>query len=412
MTVAVIVSSPTLARVLANDLCAGCGLCAGVGGGAVSMTVSADGFNRPVQGEPLSAAQERQIAAACPGEIVAPWPAQGDVHPVWGPHLTVAAGYARNDDLRHHASSGGMISALAIQALAEKMVDGVIQIVADPARPTQNRTVVTTTPHEIMTASGSRYAPSSPLSDIRALLAADERRFAFIGKPCDVSALRRLIAVDPAIGARVPLILSFFCAGVPGRKGTDALLRAMGVADETDLSDFRYRGDGWPGQAKATRRDGQVARMSYADSWGGHLSKALQFRCKICPDAVGGSADIACADAWFGDDKGYPLFEEQNGRSAVIARTPTGVALLERAVASGRVALEAFALDQLDTIQPSQARRKRLIASRLAALIATGRRFPKVRGLRLTAAARRAGVVDTMRSFAGLIRRIVLAKAA
>lgn len=407
MTVAQRPQSPTLARVLANDLCAGCGLCAGVSGGAVTMAVSAGGFNRPIQREALSAVQESRVAAACPGEVVAPWPADGNVDPVWGPYRTVAAGYTRDDKLRHQASSGGMISALAIEALDEGMVDAVIQIVADDRRPTQNRTVASTNAAEVMTASGSRYAPSAPLSDIGELLAQDERRFAFIGKPCDVSAMRSLIAADPAVGERIPLILSFFCAGVPGRRGTDALLQAMGVADESELSDFRYRGDGWPGQAKATGHDGRVSRMSYADSWGRHLSKALQFRCKICPDAVGGSADVACADAWFGDDKGYPLFEEQNGRSAVIARTAVGAALLERAVARQRVALEPFALDQLNTIQPSQARRKRLIVSRLAALAITGRRYPRVRGLRIGAAARLAGAVDTARSFAGLVRRIV-----
>ena len=55
--------------------------------------------------------------------------------------------------------------------------------------------------------------------------------------------------------------------------------------------------------------------MSYADSWGAHLSKHVQFRCKICPDAVGGVADIACADAWYGGDSGYPQFDEAAGRS-------------------------------------------------------------------------------------------------
>jgi coenzyme F420 hydrogenase subunit beta len=37
--------------------------------------------------------------------------------------------------------------------------------------------------------------------------------------------------------------------------------------------------------------------MSYADSWGGILSRHVQFRCKICPDGTGGFADVVCADA-------------------------------------------------------------------------------------------------------------------
>ena len=60
----------------------------------------------------------------------------------------------------------------------------------------------------------------------------------------------------------------------------------LGVAPE-DLAAFRYRGDGWPGYATATRRDGSAERMSYNDSWGDILTRHVQFRCKICPDGVG-----------------------------------------------------------------------------------------------------------------------------
>ena len=51
--------------------------------------------------------------------------------------------------------------------------------------------------------------------------------------------------------------------------------------------------------------------MSYAQSWGEILTKHVQFRCKVCPDGSGGFADVACADAWYGDERGYPSFEEE-----------------------------------------------------------------------------------------------------
>src|SRR3546814_3899161 len=38
--------SPTVERVLRDDLCSGCGLCAGVSDGAIEMTVVAPGYNR------------------------------------------------------------------------------------------------------------------------------------------------------------------------------------------------------------------------------------------------------------------------------------------------------------------------------------------------------------------------------
>jgi coenzyme F420 hydrogenase subunit beta len=78
--------------------------------------------------------------------------------------------------------------------------------------------------------------------------------------------------------------------------------------------------------ATATAHDGRTAEMTYERSWGHHLSREVQFRCKICPDAVGGVADIACADAWYGGETGYPTFEEQSGRSLVVTRTAVGEA--------------------------------------------------------------------------------------
>jgi coenzyme F420 hydrogenase subunit beta len=401
------VTSPTLKRVLAGDLCSGCGLCAGVSGGAVTIEESARGFNRPRQHRPLSPDAERAVAHGCPGSAVAAWNDNAACDPFWGPYRAISTGHATDPALRFSASSGGMISALLAYALATGLVDEVIQIGAadDPTRTAVRRNA---SGEEIALAAGSRYAPSSPLAFIGALLEED-KRFAFVGKPCDCSALRRLGEIDPRVAERFPIVLSFFCGGIPSHRGTDQILADLGV-EKADLAGFRYRGDGWPGFATATRRDGSTARMSYADSWGGRLSKHVQFRCKICPDAVGGVADIACADAWYGDESGYPQFEETDGRSLVIARSAAGRTLIEAARAAGRIAIEPCPLRDIDLMQPSQARRKRLIASRVAALVATLQPRPDYRGVAVAAAARRAGIGETLKSFLGMGRRIVMGK--
>ena len=57
-----------------------------------------------------------------------------------------------------------MISALLIHALETGMIDGVVEIVADPTAPTQNVVTVSRSSGEIVAASGSRYAASSPLA--------------------------------------------------------------------------------------------------------------------------------------------------------------------------------------------------------------------------------------------------------
>ncbi|PZN92116.1 MAG: hypothetical protein DCF31_17665, partial [Alphaproteobacteria bacterium] len=256
----------------------------------------------------------------------------------------------------------------------------------------------------ILAAAGSRYAPSAPLAELETWLA--RGRFAFVGKPCDVTALRARARTDPRIAAQVPLMLAFFCAGIPSAAGTGRILDKLGAKPE-DVAAFRYRGDGWPGFATATLHDGSTRRMSYADSWGDILSKEVQFRCKICPDAVGNMADIACADAWYGDDRGYPSFAEQDGRSLVIARTAAGLALLDAARATAVVTTEPLAMAEIIRMQPSQARRKRQILSRLAAMAVARRPIPRYRGLQLWQAAALESPLAQARSFAGLLRRFI-----
>ena len=59
-------------------------------------------------------------------------------------------------------------------------------------------------------------------------------------------------------------------------------------------------------------------------------------------------------------------------------------------------------------MQPSQARRKREIIARLAAMAVAGRPLPRYRGVRLLAAARQATPMQQFRGFAGLLRRFML----
>ncbi|WP_426163666.1 Coenzyme F420 hydrogenase/dehydrogenase, beta subunit C-terminal domain [Sandarakinorhabdus sp. DWP1-3-1] len=398
--------SPSLERVARGQLCSGCGLCAGIAPGAVAMAMAPPGYLRPHQSAALTDAQEAGIAAACPALIVdesdlAPAPIDD---PLWGRAHFVGTGFAHDDTLRHRASSGGVLSALLAHALATGMVDFVVQTGADPDSPTGNRTDVSADAGAILAAAGSRYAPSAPLADLEAWLA--RGRFAFVGKPCDVTALRARARTDPRIAAQVPLMLAFFCAGIPSAAGTGRILAKLGV-EPHEVAAFRYRGDGWPGFATATLHDGSTRRMSYADSWGDILSKEVQFRCKICPDAVGNAADIACADAWYGDDRGYPSFAEQDGRSLVIARSMAGLALLDAARAASVISTEPLAMAEIIRMQPSQARRKRQILSRLAAMAVAGRPRPRYRGVQLRQAAVLESPLAQARSFAGLLRRFI-----
>jgi coenzyme F420 hydrogenase subunit beta len=395
--------SVTLPKV--GRLCTGCGVCRAAAPGGIEMSSAGKGYLRPRAVRPLSPEEDQRIADICPGLALSRAPAGKPDHPVWGPIIRARVGQATDPALRHKASSGGALSAVLLYLLETGLVDRVVQTAANPLAPIENMTVESTTAKHVFHAAGSRYAPSAPLSEILQQLDRPGR-FAFVGKPCDVAALRAYARHNTAVRAKVPYLISFFCAGIPSLDGTRAILERLGVAED-DVAWFRYRGDGWPGFATASTRDGRMFRMSYTESWGSILSRHLQFRCKVCPDGSGGFADLVCADARYGDEQGYPKFQEAEGRSLVITRTPTGEDIVRAAVREGYLELAEVEIGEIAKMQPYQARRKQLVLSRLAALALFGHTVPRFRGLSLWRCALMAGLWRNARSFIGTVVRIV-----
>lgn len=393
----------SLSRVTRGNLCAGCGGCAIAAPGKITMSLQDPGYLRPQQTATLTPEEDARIARICPG-LGQSVEADGRTDDVmWGPYVAMHTGFSTDPDLRHAASSGGGLSAMLVHLLDSGAVDAVIQTAAAPQVPVANVTVLSDTAADVAMAAGSRYAPSAPLAGLSEHLDSN-RRFAFVGKPCDVAALRALALEDPRIDARIPVMLSFFCGGVPSQTGAEKVLEALGT-DLDSTTSFRYRGNGWPGQATARQQDGSERSMSYFDSWGGILSSHVQLRCKICADGTGNAADLVFADAWECDEKGYPLFEEQDGVSLVVTRTANGAALLAQAKTANRLTLEPFDPATLTKIQTGQFWRRRTMLARLAAIRLLGRPMPRYRGLHIVAAARLGTLSLSVQNFLGTIRR-------
>lgn len=390
--------------IVEGGLCQGCGACvAAVGVDRLAMKMDMNGYARPVRMAPPRADEDDVVAAVCSGYSLDQDADGRTYHDTWGPLVSVQTGYATDPEVRFQGSSGGVISAVAIHLIRTGAVDFVLQTHASTMDPVGNETSPSLDRTGVIASAGSRYTPSSPLADLESHLRSG-RRFAFVGRPCDVAALRRMALRDPRIDAQVPVMLSFFCAGVPSRQGALAILDALGV-DHAEVKQFAYRGRGWPGLARAVRYDGTEAAMDYNASWGTILNKHLQFRCKICPDGTGEFADIVCADAWYGKN-GYPDFAERDGRSLVVVRTAKGRILLDALESEGGAHLDKLPSSDIREMQPYQFDRKRAVLSRVAALFLRGRRVPRFNGLKLLQLTMKSSPVWLARNGLGTYRRI------
>ena len=393
-------------KVLKNDLCAGCGLCSSVFS-EVSLEYNSKGYIRPTDVK-LSEKEDKLFQSFCPGYSIKH--ELGSVKDyVWGSQEDVVLAYSENKEVRHSASSGGVITAMLLFLLEKGYVDAVIHTGVSKENPLLNSVIISETRESIVANLGSRYSPSAPLQNIAQLL--DENKtYAFVGKPCDVGALRMYSQVDERVKKKVPYVLSFFCAGVPSIEGTKKLLENFDVKAE-EVESLRYRGEGWPGMTKIVTKDDRVFTMKYDDSWGKILNRYLQRRCKVCIDGIGEFADLVCGDGWFGDDKGYPTFEEQEGRSLVVLRNNIGKDIFYDAVAAGYIKVDSMVdFKYLKNIQPFQYDRRTTLVAKLISMKIFRIETPKYNWKIMFKAAGKSNAKRLVKTFVGTSQRIIKGK--
>lgn len=406
---------PALAeQVVRSGNCSGCGLCTQLDR-RLTMQLDAEGFARPVfRAGPEPSELERRTSArefkrACPGRRVHS-PAteraaakNATAYRHLGGAVSVWQGHAVDPALRYAGSSGGVLTALQSWLLSAHKVERVATVAVSPSQPSRSEPVTLTTSEAASGVGGSRYAPSPALANPDTQTPGT----AIVAKPCEVAAMKQLAECR---NERPPILLTFFCAGVPSQHATDELVASVNVNPERLVS-MRYRGEGWPGSFAARDADGNAGSRSYDDSWGAVLGKQTQWRCKFCVDGVGESGDIAVGDFWESDERGYPVFDEGEGTSVVIARTPRGHELLLEAFRDGVLNLRPADLGAVMPVQPLQVDRRRTLAGRLLGVRLAGRRTPGYRGYSLLALAWRYPYPN-LRAMPGALKRAIAGRRA
>lgn len=399
-------SIESLGDVVDWGLCVGCGACfySCDSGGISLVNVEAVGI-RPQFSKP-SCAECSDCLQICPGYFVdaaaetaapnAPTPAEHE----FGPVLEIWEGHASDEEVRFEASSGGVVSALAIYCLEREQMESVVHTAMNENQPWLNRTVQSRSREEIIERAGSRYAPASPCEGL-AWIEQGERPGVFIGKPCDTTAVSHLRKQRPELDKKLGLVLTFFCAGTPSTQGTLDQLKQLDLTPE-EIDTLKYRGAGWPGRFRALYRNRTKEKSkSYRESWS-ELARTRPFRCQLCPDGLGRVADISCGDAW---DK----FNEDGdiGRSIVLVRTERGREILRRAAEAGYVTLKPIKADQVLAAQPNLLEKRHLLFGRLLAMRLLWIPIPRFQHFSLFRSWWKLPFAKRIRTILGTLRRLL-----
>ncbi len=373
----------TIEQVVTWQLCMGCGACVwACPQKSISLIDILDQGLRPTVDK-----QKCQTCGlclkVCPGiELLHnPFPTETiqQLRKSWGPVLEMWEGYAADPEIRFKAASGGATSALALFCLQHTQMTGALQIRAKPKACWQNVPFFSRNRDDLLSCTGSRYSPAAPCQKLDWIEQADGN-CVFIGKPCDIAALRKSQMISPALNSKVALTISIFCAGTPTSQGTKALLEAMGVSPD-QVYELSYRGYGWPGMttAKVEGDNNPIHKMAYSQAWGNILSHYGQFRCELCPDSTGEFADISCGDAW------HRQATNGDGWSLILIRTHTGKRLFHDALQAGYIKAQPLDPAILPKSQKALLNRRRTIWARLLTMRVMRTPIPRLQGFSLFA---------------------------
>lgn len=399
-----------LRQVVDYGLCTGCGACASLAQpGAINMAITRDGFLRPQFHTVLGAAEEARLLAVCPGSAVGegkPSEPSARRDTIFGSYQLMQKAYARDPEARFKAATGGALTALAMYLIDSGEVDAVLHTAATAEDPTRNYTRLSHSRGDIIAAASSRYAPASPLDNINHYLEG-EQRIAFIGKPCDVAALRRLATVDDRVNRTIPIMMAMFCGAVPSIKSSHNIIGKFGLTLD-EVSTLRYRGYGWPGPTHVATKSGEVYEQTYDETWFGEMKYSLMFRCTICADSTGEHADIAAGDCWDMRDGKPDHSEARDGVNFVLARTTAGARILKAARNKRFLDCAPFSAAELAAMHDDHALRKRSIFWRLLGLSLLRQPATRFHNLRVV----RAGVCnaslgEACKAVAGMVARVV-----
>lgn len=362
-----------LSTVVAGGYCVGCGVCAAVPGAGLAMSMDDAGRYVPVEaGDVGGDAAGYGVLDVCPftnaganeDAIAEELFARGAVGRTAeiGFHLATFAGHVAQGGFRERGSSGGFGSWLQEQLLNQGLIDAVLNVQADHAGGPLFRFQVASTVDQIRSAAKSRYYPVE-LSGVLGHIRAHPGRYAVVGVPCFLKAVRRMARHDAVIRERVRFCIGLICGHLKSAHYASFLGWQVGVHPARLRGiNFRHKVPDRPPIEYSTvatavdengrLRDTEPARTTYGTDWGMGLFKLNA--CDYCDDVVAETADIVVGDAWL------PRYmQDHRGVNVIVCRTPQMRAIVEAGMTSGQLALEPIAAAEVAASQAAGLRHRR-----------------------------------------------------
>lgn len=364
-----------LERVVANDVCVGCGMCAAYSPNELRMVTTELGEYQPrsIKGAKDSSEWQSRSLSVCPfsGETAdedeLAKELYGKIDKIshreeCGYFLQTYAGHQTDDRARLAATSGGIITWVAKYMLDTGEVDAVVCVGATDSEDRLFDYQFVEKSQDLERCKKSRYYPVE-VSAVIPRIKASDKRVLFIGLPCFIKSLRLAMRLDPVLESRVVHTIGLVCGHLKTKKYAAYLARHCDVLEQDIESvDFRRKVAGrlahqyaFEVKQKADTVDATKSVMMkkvWASSWGNNLF--MLKACETCDDVFAETADLSVGDAWLNEFTG-----DYRGTSIILCRSEAMRDALQAGVLSGELDLSDLSIERVIQAQTGALRQRR-----------------------------------------------------
>lgn len=281
-----------------------------------------------------------------------------------GKYLSTWAGWVSEGEFREKGSSGGVGTWLLAELLDKNLADFVVNVTEksqDHNGPLFHFSVQSSR-QGVLDNAKSRYYPVEMSQVIKQVLNTPGR-YAFIGVPCFIKALRLATLADPVLAQRVQFTLAIVCGHLKSAAFAESIAWQLGIEPGHLRSiDFRAKLPGRPASRYGVKVSGthkndnlevqQPMEGLLGANWGHGLFKLKA--CDFCDDVFGETADATLGDAWL------PRYDtDYRGSNLIVARSHQLQQLLMDGADSGRLNLQPLPVDLVAAAQSGGLRHRR-----------------------------------------------------
>lgn len=391
--------------VVQNNLCVGCGACAGVcPNNSLKMKFNEYGEYNPIENSsclknctmclqvcPFHSEEENEdtLAKMLFGDI------EGIKHrSEIGYYSNTYVGYSNINDHRFNGASGGIATWLLEALLSSDIVDYVVCVTSsnDPEKLFMYRVFDDT--QLIRNSSRSVYYPVE-MSEIIQEITATKSRYAITGVPCFIKALRLIARKSKRLRENTIATIGLVCGQMKSKHYTTYLAKLAGVEGKLKLANYRGKDPDKPAN-KFTFHCVNEKNNAGAAPWDDGVQIAWTNRwftpkaCNFCDDVFAELADVTLMDAWLPE-----YYSDSKGTNLVITRSPIIDDVMNKGISDSQIIAADIPVEKIIESQDGVLNiKKRELAYRLYCAEQNGLQVPAKR-------------VDSSKSMAFYIRKLI-----